>query len=374
MIAERLSFALEWIDEVAGEPVRTMARFAVEADGETIWPARGAAPCGLEIYVDDLLSHLTEFWQPLVLRQNYPLPLALDRPSQLRPEAEKAWGGLPEEQVEQQEDKVAAFEQAHNLALSFGGQFDLPRLWLFRQGRHFLIEMDDLLLRVEVRAVVAALSRIGDDIAARLENIDEPRWSRLVRSWRQRDYADADTLLMWSTGLPREAAHKLASTGRLRSMSSVMEAAKDDDELRIVARMMGTLPIAEIEKLLDHARQIPARPSPELDEFSKKAVALLGSELCDQQPFEQGVALARFARNVLGLKLHDRADLLTAFFLKNKVYVELKDLGIGECRRDRHLGFPSRTRHSAEYIKPPHGIGAASRCGASGLRPHHDCP
>jgi Zn-dependent peptidase ImmA (M78 family) len=328
MIVAHLNFALQWINEVAGEPVRTLAKFSAEAEGETIWPARGASAIGLEIYVDDLLSHLAEFWQPLILRQNYPLPLTLNRPSQLRPEAETAWGALPEEQVELQEDKVAAFEQAHNLALSFGGQFDLPCLWLFRQGQYFLIETDDLLIQSEVSIVVDALSRIGDAIAERLENTDEPRWSRLVRSWRQRDDADPDRLLMWSTGLPRESASRLSSIGLLRPVSSVREMADDDDELRIAARMTGALPIAEIERLLRHASQIPARSSPELDELSKKAVAILDSELRGQQPFAQGVALARFARDALGLSLHDRAELLPKFFYKNKIYVEFKDLSL----------------------------------------------
>ena len=328
MIAAHLNFALQWINEAAGEPVRTLAKFAVEAEGETIWPARGASAIGLEIYVDDLLSHLAEFWQPLILRQNYPLPLTLNRPSQLRPEAETAWGALPEEQVELQEDKVAAFEQAHNLALSFGGQFDLPRLWLFRQGQYFVIETDDLLIQAEVPTVVDALSRVGDAIAQRLENTDGPHWSRLVRSWRQRDDADPNTLLMWSTGLPRESASRLSSIGLLRSVSSVKEAANDDDELCIAARMTGALPIAEIERLLRHASQIPVRSSPDLGELSKKAVALLDSELCGQQPFEQGVALAEFVRMALGLKPHDRADLLPRFFFQNDIYVVFKDLGL----------------------------------------------
>jgi IrrE N-terminal-like domain len=328
MIAEHLNFALLWIDEVAGESVKTLAKFSIEAEGEAIWPARGASAIGLEIYVDDLLSHLAEFWQPLMLRQNYPLPLTLDRPSQLRPEAEKAWGALPQEQVELQEDKVTAFEQAHNLALSFGGQFDLPRLWLFRQGRHYLVETDDLLIRAGLPDVVAALSRIGDAIAERLENTDERRWSRLVRSWRQRDDADPEMLLMWSTGLPIESARELSSSGLLRPVSSVRDAANDDDELCIAARMTGALPIAEIERLLCRASQIPARSSPELGELSKKAVALLDSELRGQLPFEQGVALARFTRNTLGLNPYDRADLLPKFFYKNNIYVAFKDLDL----------------------------------------------
>jgi Zn-dependent peptidase ImmA (M78 family) len=328
MIAERLNFVLEWIDEVAGEPVSTMARFAIEVEGDHVWPTRGASTGGLEIYVDDLLSHLTEFWQPLLLRQNYPLPLDVDRPSQLRPEAEKAWGALPEDQVDPQEDAVAAFEQAHNLAISFGGQFDLPRLWLFRQGQHWLIETNDLLIQAEFSLVVMALSGVGDKIAERLQHTGDGRWSRLIRSWRERDRADPEVLLMWSTGLPRESARSLLQSGILRPASSVSEAANDDDELRIAARMTGVIPIAEIERLLRRASQIAPRDTPGLDQLSEQATVFLNSQLRERQPFEQGVALARFARESLRLGDYDRVDPLRVFFFKNKIYLEFEELGL----------------------------------------------
>jgi hypothetical protein len=328
MIAERLNFVLEWIDEIAGEPVRTMAKFAVEVEGATVWPARGDTAGGLDIYVDDLLSHLTEFWQPLLLRQNYPLPLSVGRPSQLRPEAEKTWGALPEEQVELQEDKVAAFEAAHNLALAFGGQFDLPPLWLFRQGQHWIVETDNLLIEAEFSAGVAMLSDVGDQMAERLEDTGDERWSRLVGAWRDRDRADPELLLMWSAGLPREAAHRLLGSEILKPAFSVREVANDDDELRIAARMTGVLPSAEIERLLRRASQIEARDTPGLDRLSAQVTAILNSDLRERQPFEQGVVLARFAREQLKLKNQERVDPLRMFFYKNDIYVKFEELGL----------------------------------------------
>lgn len=61
---------------------RTTQRLALFVDGAPIWPVRGL-DTSLEIQIDDLLSHLTEFWKPLMQRQTYPLDLNPVRPSTL---------------------------------------------------------------------------------------------------------------------------------------------------------------------------------------------------------------------------------------------------------------------------------------------------
>ena len=187
-----MNLDLAWIDSREGDPVHTMGRLAVHADDQPVWPAWVDRKGGLEIYGDDLLSYLTEFWQPLMLRQTYPMNVSIERPGQLRPVVERMWRELPEQQVETQEDVISAFEEAYNFARCFGGQFDLPPLWLFRQGSFFLVETSDRTIRTRFQPTVAALAAVGDSIAARLGQRDGGNWDRLLARWRNRGHADPD--------------------------------------------------------------------------------------------------------------------------------------------------------------------------------------
>jgi hypothetical protein len=327
MITSRLSVRITWLESQGEQPVRTMARIAVLADDQVVWPAWGDPDSALEIYTDDLLSQLAECWQPLMLRQTYPLPVTIDRPSQLRPEAEKSWGTLPEDEVDAQDAVVQAFEDTHNIALSFGGQFELPALWLFRQGSHMLVETSDRLIAADFWQVAKALSDAGNTIAQRLEQIAGDKWAKTIRRWRNRDRGDPDALLAWSTGLPRDSALALREAGALTAASSVGEIARDDDELRIAARMAGALPVREITRLLLRAARVPVCETPELEALSREARGVLTSDIRERMPFEQGVLVAQRIRQHLVLGSFRRAD---PFLLLRQygVHVELDRLGL----------------------------------------------
>ena len=308
MIAETVTMSLKWIDACDGQAVQTMAHFALFADSVAVWPVWGDAATGLEIFADDLLSYISEFWQPLTLRQTYPLSITAERPSQFRSEAGKVWGNLPEAEVERQEDVVSAFENAHDLARSFAGQFDLPSLWLLRQGSNMLIETSDRVLRVEFSQFIAMLSDVGDDIANRLGKLDGNKWARLIDRWQRRDQGDPDVLLAWSTGLSRESASILLKAGILRSASSVREVANDNDELRIAARMTGALPVYEIERVLRFAAGVPSSRVQSLDELSRVVYEVLTPAVRELLPFEQGVAAARRLREQAGVASPQRLE------------------------------------------------------------------
>ena len=83
------------LSEVEEEGVRllTTCGLAAYVDEAVVWPTRGSDGTALEIQIDDLLSHLTEYWKPLALRQTYPLTLNPARPSLLRAEALQASPG-----------------------------------------------------------------------------------------------------------------------------------------------------------------------------------------------------------------------------------------------------------------------------------------
>ena len=141
MIANPLvQFVLAWVDDDGGEAVHTLARLSVRLNGRPIWPADGEPDVAVEIYVDDLLSHLTEFWKPLMLRQTFPVAGAPNRPSQIRAVAEQRWAELPPAIVEQEEENLTAFEQAHDLSRAFAGVYDLPFFYMFRAADVMVLE------------------------------------------------------------------------------------------------------------------------------------------------------------------------------------------------------------------------------------------
>src|SRR5271166_105904 len=197
----------------------TTADFSVLVDGEALWPVAGAPHVRLEIQVDDLLSHLVECWQPLALRQTYPISVAVDRPLSLRAEAEKRWEQQPAEVAEREDEIVSNFEDVHDLSKCFAGYFDLPPLWLMRRGEKLIVDTRAGVSAVDFASAWAEVSRLGDQIAAHLETAGE-RWSRLVDGWRNRDKVDPLSLLAWSTSLNRATAEELARDGVLAAPSS----------------------------------------------------------------------------------------------------------------------------------------------------------
>ena len=81
----------------------TIAALTVLVDGVAVWPVADVPDISMEIPIDDLLSHLVEFWEPLALRQTYPLPVAPMRPMELRMEAERRWDEQPAETAERED-------------------------------------------------------------------------------------------------------------------------------------------------------------------------------------------------------------------------------------------------------------------------------
>jgi len=66
-----LTFHLGDVEDDSGL-LPTTCNLSVSIGGMRIWPVRGDEECALEIEIDDLLSHLSEAWKPLILRQTYP--------------------------------------------------------------------------------------------------------------------------------------------------------------------------------------------------------------------------------------------------------------------------------------------------------------
>lgn len=296
-------------------------RISVAVRGRTVWPVADEPDLPLEIQIDDLFAYLVEFWKPLLLRQAYPLSLSPIRPSQLARQAATTWDEKPQARIDEEASEIDAFEEAHNLAHAFGGLFDLPPLWLVREADQMLVDTVRVFERVSFGAVLTELTRVGEMIAAHLLAVDAGKWDRIVAAWNRRATGDEINLLIWSASLDADVARLLVGRGLVDAPRSFDDAANDNDELLIAARMAGALPSEQIVQILSLARAFERRDAPLLDEISAAATAHL-LDLDDRlKPFGQGEALATFVRQWLKLGPSESADV---FGIAHELGIELR--------------------------------------------------
>ncbi len=282
---------------------------------DVIWPVRGEASIGVEVQIDDLLSYLTEFWKPLMLRQVYPLPVHPSRPSDFRRLAEQRWTELPSQLVEREEHIVSAFEEAHDLSLAFGGQYGLPNFWMMRSGEHMVVETSGRVWKIPFNTARKSLRVVGDQIYSRLREINGDKWDLALRAWSDRDRSDDAHLLAWSTGIPTELARTLIDNRDLKAPRDFDDAINDNDELRIAARIAGALPLTQIRTILAIARTFQKLQADALKELMESCVAHIENHFAHSIPFKQGEAAALFVRERLSISNDGKVDV--ASLVKN---------------------------------------------------------
>lgn len=283
-------------------------RLWVLAFGNTIWPVANEPDHPLEIQLDDLFAYLVEFWKPLLLRQTYPLALSPFRPSLLGREAAKRWEDMRQEQIDEEAGEVEAFEEAHDLSRAFGGLFDLPSLWLVREGDRAICDTGRAINRVPFDAFRTALNETGDAIAAHLISVDADKWDLVVDAWRRRDIGNDVNLVSWSASVEPTVAETLIRQHLIEPPRSVADAANDDDEMLIAARMAGALPTYQIAEILSVARRFDHHVAERLDKLSAAAIEHLRG-LGPMKPFSEGEELAGFARQWLKIGPSEYLDI-----------------------------------------------------------------
>jgi hypothetical protein len=311
MSSGSLKFSLTWKEARDNGECLTTACLVVLIDGEPIWPVEGDPQVNLEVQADDLLSHLAEFWKPLVLRQTYPIAVAPDRPLWLRPEAERRWGTQPKDVVELEDGLICAFEEAQDLSRCFAGMFDLPPLWILRAGEKMIVDTRAKPRVVDFEVAERGLSEVGDEIASRLGDSQPQRWGRLIDAWRARDRGDPAVLLAWSASLDREVARAFVSDGTLSPPETVREAASDNDELRIAARMASALPAEQIRQIVSIVRGFSKSSAPQLDALADRTKNYIDQNFENRRAHEQGEAAGGFIRDNLSLLLGEWVDIFS---------------------------------------------------------------
>jgi hypothetical protein len=318
---------INWLERIAGVRCSTLAAMSVVVDDRPVWPVPGEAVGALEWYADELLSHLAECWKPLVLRQTYPIPVAPGRPSLLRAEAEKRWAESPSDLVAREEERIAAFEDVHNLVNAFGGVYGLPALWILREGHRMVVDVGvGGCWIVPFDAARDAMVRAGDRIAARLQESDHQKWSRLISAWRGRDQGDQAQILAFSTGLDRSVAEELIRDQFLAPPADATDAANDDDELRIAARLAGALPVAQIRAVLEEVRNCHLGAREALDTVVNDASRYIDDEnLAFDRAYEQGIRMAAWLRRYIETEPNERVE---PFDVLERFGVEVRIVGI----------------------------------------------
>ena len=101
------------------------------------------------------------------------------------------------------------------------------------------------------------------DYSANWHSSIDRTWSKLLEAWQCRDKHDKrdDTFLLALTiGRDKETAKALIEGKILEAPSSFADAASDEDQLRLAARMAGPLPVYQIKTVIEKVRILPSLP------------------------------------------------------------------------------------------------------------------
>jgi len=309
------------------EPHVTTFAFSVAIDDLVIWPVSGIEDAKLDIQIDDLLAHLVEFWKPLLLQQTYPLGLNPARPSKFRLNAEERWEDSTKEQAEEEDAILESFQDCHDLSRCFAGYFDLPPLWFMRSGNDVLIDTGAQTYRVEFEAARATLERAGNWISQQLAGTGSDRWTELLSAWDQRNAGEGIRLLRLLTGLDDATTRYMADRGLLSVPASVEDAANDNDEVRLAARMASALPPEDIKAVLERVLRFASSQATELDELAEQAKTHIETLHGSSRPYEQGEQLAGFLRARLPDVGEESVEIF-AIVQNLGVEVLLEDMGL----------------------------------------------
>ncbi|MFH1921116.1 MAG: ImmA/IrrE family metallo-endopeptidase, partial [Planctomycetota bacterium] len=231
----------------------------------------------------------------------------------------------------------------------------LPSLWIQRIGVSTQVASGRIKLLLPVKQVMKTLSDLGNEIAKRIQVLDDARAKSAVSSWRKRDSLSPIQFLGASTGLNRARLDAILEGGEV---ADVFELRRDlePNDLTAVARMAGRAPApAETRKLIDLIRMEEKGDMSRLDALSRKASRALRS----QKPFDQGSEIARWFRGeILGIDGGERVDPAAEL---EKLRVRIKNaelsshvdaVSIWDKKRGPVVFFNTKGKHSQGNAGP----------------------
>ncbi len=302
---DKQSFGVDLVwsgDEAMTAAEATRGKLRLWVGSRSVWGSTG----GLEWTWVELLEHLARFWPCLLLEECDPLGLGVPA-EKLQHRARERWANAAEAQRDDEEAAVFAYLEAHDLAAGLGGVFPAS-VYCTRQGELMRVAARDTVVRPRLAEVEGTLVALGDEIAARLASLDDPRAVEARSAWSAREADGPVSAAAIATGMRESEVHELFGKLDPGLAASGLRALRPSDELLAVARMTaGTLLVPEVASILEQIAQQPQVWTKPIDELAAHVAPTL-LRLRDAQPWLQGHEVAAQVRAHLGCSPEQRLD------------------------------------------------------------------
>lgn len=273
----------------------------------------------------ELLEFLSNAWPYLLYESGYPLGLRPIWPARLRDEAEARWQTVPEDIGREEEEELFAFEETHDLARGVHGLF-APSVWFVREGGLMTIGSRRTTIRRPREETIDTLERFGEEIRARIANLDDEHSKSAVRGWDDRLSLDPWSLAEIATHWPED---ELRSAAEPDDPWQAFEIEGDKfyvtEPLEIAGLTRGFLGVEQLKGIFSLLRSVGHIDTPELDSLSAEAGDLLGDD-ADGRPYNQGYRLANWLRDKPGVAKTDGRVDVDSLILSLGVHVGEVDL------------------------------------------------
>lgn len=298
-----LNFNLEWLkaDPSGSGADATWGLLSASIEGQLVWGRLvDGAPQPVKWTWIDLLEGLASKWPWLQIEEGWPLDLQPQTPAHFELERESALEACPEESRKTVETALFEFRERHDLSRGLHG-ISLPDLWILREGRSAWVASRGKAARLPFAEVLQALQGLGQRIADRISSLSDERAKEAAALWAERNRAPAAELVSIGTGLTPEKLKAVAANEPLAAVFELKTSVLEPTELLAAARMSAAVVEPETIRLLLRAmRSIPPRPTRELDQLARQALAE-GAPWRAERAYTQGHKLAEWLRLKLGV-------------------------------------------------------------------------
>lgn len=254
------------------------------------------------------LRHLTVAWPRLTQKQDYPSVFNFERlqvpehPGQFRACVERYWrenfvrSSNPHKHKE--EEALFDFLHFHDLASGLPGT-GVDSLVLLRQGDSLLVGSKNQKWLLDERQCMKTLEAFGNQIALRVQHIQDLRLQDLLERWRNRNQLAPK--LKWELAANDDDCSMLKDA--LSSDGSLNET--HWPSLAVAARMVGnTMSKEQKSHLLQRIRSLNVLTRGRNAKLEKLRKAIPQEILHLPTPRERGMELARWLRRKKGMKDH----------------------------------------------------------------------
>lgn len=288
-----IEFSLRWVADGSTDQAAhaTLGHLRLALRGQPVWHGDDA-DTGFEWTWIELLEFLADSWRYLVLEDGTPLGVAVDTAPRMLAAAEAATQIAGPAVADTDLEQLHAFVATHDLSGAVQGA-DLPPAWVVRDGLTGWLCTDHWTGRAPAAELTQMLNELGEAIAARLVACSDARAVAAVGSWRARENLSRLDVIEAATGFPRNLVEEVESAFFARDERNWL--APESDVLLAAARMVGPLPLDTLDPILQAIRGMPSVNTPELDQLSEAATAVVQAA-ADERPYEQGYVLATWLR------------------------------------------------------------------------------